>query len=413
MPDGRSLLFLMALSSATLVAVGVSARQTALGDVTAAAVPRGSAEAAALRERGLELGYNLDHDEALAAFKEAIAADPAHPAAYRLIAASMWIHLLFEQGAVTVEDYLGQTGSRTARKPAPDVDVVFRGYISRALTLAEERRRAHPKDADGPYQTGAAHGFLATYTATAEGRVLGGFRPARRAYDDHKRVLEVDPGRKDAGLIVGMYRYAIAALPAPMRLVARIAGFEGGREHGLRLVEDASRYPSDVQTNALFTLIVMYNREARYADALDVIGRLQRRYPRNRLLWLEAGSTALRAGRALEAKQAIEDGLAKLAADSRPRAFGEEARWRYYHGAALVALKDTESAERELRAVLVGDAHAWVQGRAHMELGKLADLAGNRTRAVEEYRRAARICRAERDSICSNEAGKLVTTRYR
>ena len=60
-------------------------------------------------------------------------------------------------------------------------------------------------------------------------------------------------------------------------------------------------------------------------DRVRVIGQLQRQYPRNRLLWLEAASTALRAGRPADARQALEEGLAKLAGDPRPRAFGEGA----------------------------------------------------------------------------------------
>src|SRR4029079_4016539 len=94
-----------------------------------------------------------------------------------------------------------------------------------------------------------------------------------------------------------MYRYAVSSLSAPIRLLAGIAGFGGGREKGLHLIEAAAAYPSDTQTNARFTVIVIYNREERYDDALRVIRELQQAYPRNRLLWLEAGSTALRAGR--------------------------------------------------------------------------------------------------------------------
>ena len=103
-----------------------------------------------------------------------------------------------------------------------------------------------------------------------------------------------------------MYRYAVSSLSLPSRLVAHLAGFGGGRDRGLRMVEEAASYPSDVQTNALFTLIVIYNREARFDDALRVIAELQRQYPRNRLLWLEAGSTALRAGRPAVARQSLE-----------------------------------------------------------------------------------------------------------
>ena len=46
--------------------------------------------AAAHRARGLEHGYNLDRGEALAAFEDAIAADPGDPSAYRLAAATVW-----------------------------------------------------------------------------------------------------------------------------------------------------------------------------------------------------------------------------------------------------------------------------------------------------------------------------------
>src|SRR6185503_3161803 len=76
-----------------------------------------SATAAELRRQGLQLGYNLDHQEALAVFCKAIAADPDDPAAYRLAAATAWISLLFERGAVTVDDYLGQARANVTRTP--------------------------------------------------------------------------------------------------------------------------------------------------------------------------------------------------------------------------------------------------------------------------------------------------------
>ena len=398
------LTFLAAGLMTTAIAAGQPAQPS--GD------PRGAnaaAESAALRIKGLELGYNLDHDEALALFRQAIAADPTDPAPHRMVAATMWIQLLFQQGAVTADDYLGQARSDLGRTPPPpEVSAAFQSHIDRALELCERRLRNNPADADAHYQIGAAHGFMTTYKATVEGRVVGGFRTARRAYAEHERVMTLDPRRKDAGLIVGMYRYGVSTLSAPLRLLAGLAGFGGGRERGLRLVEEAAAYPSDNQTNAMFTLIVIYNREGRYDDALRVIGELQRRYPRNRLLWLEAASTALRASRPADARRAIEEGRARFAQDRRPRAFGEAARWHYYQGAALVGLREAEPAAVELRAVLSGEAPEWLRGRAHKELGKLADLAGNRTRALTEYRIASSLCRTHHDSTCADEAQVLM-----
>ena len=371
------------------------------------------AESKRLRATGLEAGYNLDHIQAMEAFAAAMRADPDDPAPHRLFAATLWINALFQQGAVTADDYLGQARSSVRRKPpSPDIDKSFREHIQRAVTLAEKDVQRTSASADAHFQLGAAHSFLASYIATVEGRGLAGFAAARRAYDEHERVLTLDPGRKDAGMVVGMYRYGVSTLSLPWRIVAGLAGFGGGKDRGLRMLEEAAAYESDVQTNALFALIVIYNREKRYDDALRVIERLQRMYPRNRLLWLERASTALRAGRGAEACAAVEEGLIVLERDPRPRAFGEEARWRYAHGASLVLINRPDPAARELERVLIMSAPEWLRGRAQKELGKIADLRGARVVALEHYRRAVRIGKAERDSASSDEAAKLLEVPY-
>lgn len=398
-----------------LAAVTVATATAQDHPVDAAVRPSSTAPSAtaALRARGVELGYNLDYPEALAAFREAIAVDPEDATAYRLAAATLWISQVFQQGAVTVDDYLGQARANISRKAPPEeVAATFRDLTSRAMALSERRLREKPGDVDAHFQVGAAAGFQASYTATVEGRVTSGIGAARRAYSEHKRCLELDPRRKDAGLIVGMYRYGVSGLPIAMRIFAHIAGFGGGRDEGIRLIEDAARYPSDVQTNAIFTLILVYNREGRHDGALQLIRQLQVRYPRNRLLWLEEGSTALRASKPADALRALDEGLARSAGDSRPRAFGEEARWHYYRGAALVALRNRPAAEVELRKVLEGEAQQWVRGRAHLELGKLQDLAGGRIQAISEYRLAQRDCRPDRDTVCLDAARKLLTGGY-
>ncbi len=285
--------------------------------------------AAELRARGLEHGYNLDHIEALAAFDAAITAAPHDPAAYRLAAATVWTTIVFEQGAVTAEDYLGQASARHRRSPPRPVLVEkFRAYISQAIALSEEGLRKHPSDVDAHYQVGAAFGCLASYIATVEGRVRDSLGPARRAYKAHERVLALDPTRKDAALLVGVTRHAVGALAFPLRLIAYVAGFDGNSAVGLRLVEDAARHPGETRRDALFTLVLLYNREKRYDAAMPLIRELQELYPRNRLLWLEAGNTLLRAGRPADARNALESGMARLARDTRPRAPGEESRWR-------------------------------------------------------------------------------------
>ena len=347
-----------------------------------------AAVAAEHRGRGLEHGYNLEYVEALEAFDAAIAADPHDPASYRLAAATVWTRIVFEQGAVTAEDYLGQAQARHRRPPPrPDLVEKFHAYINRAMALSEERLRNQPADADAHFQAGATFGCLASYTATVEGRVRDSLGPARRAYKSHERVLALDPTRKDAALIVGMTRHAVAALSLPLRVIAYLAGFDGNSAAGIRLVEEAARYPGETRRNALFMLVLLYNREARYDGALSVIRELQDRYPRNRLLWLEAGNTLLRAGRPAEARAALDAGLARLAVDTRPRAPGEESRWRLALGSSLAALNDFPSAERELTAALDLAVDDWVRDRIGTELRHVRLRASRQARTSKRGER--------------------------
>ena len=94
--------------------VGASLTTTAASQPSSV-VADAAAESAALRRRALELGYNLDRAEALATLDRAIAVDPDNPTNPRLAAAAIWSQLLFDQGAVTVEDYLGQARASVER----------------------------------------------------------------------------------------------------------------------------------------------------------------------------------------------------------------------------------------------------------------------------------------------------------
>src|SRR5262249_14692691 len=151
------------------------------------------------------------------------------------------------------------------------------------------------------------------------------------------------------GLIVGAYRYIVATLTLPLRWMAYVAGFGGGREQGLQMVEAAAAYPGDNQIEARLALLVLYNREPRYRDALAQLAMLRENHPRHRLLWLESGATSLRAGRPADAERYLTDGITRLAADTRPRMYSEEAMWSYKRGLARAALGHNADAQADLQ----------------------------------------------------------------
>ncbi len=392
-----------ALAVALALAIGISPAPAAA-----------NTESARLRARAYDLAYNLDYDAATLEMEAAAKADPEEAAAERSLAVIPWLLISFTRGTATIDDYLGSLTQQNVllRVPPADLAARFWRHIGRARMLAEAAAAARPRDVEAQYQLGATVGLQAAYIATVEGRIIGGVRAARRAYDAHERVLEWAPARKDAALTVGMYRYAVSAMSLPMRLLAYAAGFGGNRDVGVRMVEEAAAFPGEGQADARFALILLYNRDGRYGDALQALVNLQRSFPRNRMLWLEAGATALRGGRADEAERQLVAGMTLLDADQRPRMFGEEAIWYHKRGAARVLLNRLDEAEADLRRGLAAQARPWVTGRTHSELGKIADLRGNRAAARTRFLEAVRLTDGDNDPLGADAARRFVDRAY-
>src|SRR6187397_2776312 len=160
-----------------------------LGTTTATSTPPAD-PGGPFRLRAFDAAYNLDYPDAVSLFNQALAADPNNSATHRALAATTWLHIIFRRGSVTVDQYLGsmQRGDVTLDKPPAEDATSFSTHSARALQLAEANLAAHPNNVQALYDVGAAVGVIASYGATVEGRVLGSFRQARRAFDTHERV---------------------------------------------------------------------------------------------------------------------------------------------------------------------------------------------------------------------------------
>ena len=166
-----------------------------------------------------------------------------------------------------------------------------------------------------------------------------------------------------------------------------------------RLVKARRQEPSALyELGATVGLIASY-RASVQGEVLDALRAARRAYDMHtrglELLWLEEGATA-------SSPSIRETGFAG----------GEPALWYLKLGTTRVLLGNSEQARRDLDAALASEGHAWVQGRARLELGKLADLAGDRARARTEYEDAISLCEAGNDRRCQSEAKRLRQTAY-
>jgi len=179
------------------------------------------------------------------------------------------------------------------------------------------------------------------------------------------------------------------------------------------MVEEAATYSSENQTDAKVALLLLYNREGRYADAQSMCRSLIGQFPRNRLFVLEAGATALRASQFAEGERLLTEGITKFADEKRPRAFGELGLWYYKRGMARVAQRKLADAKADLDRARSEPALDWVKSRIALETGKLADLENRRNDALAAYRDAIKLGDASQDDDTVAAARPLLKTPYR
>jgi tetratricopeptide (TPR) repeat protein len=395
---------------ATSITSGGAGFVAAIRQSSAAPTPPATAD---LIDRAFAAAYNLDHDEAVALARQAITASPNDPDPHRTLAAILWLNILFRRGAVTVDHFMGGITKSLGSlpKPPPELEAEFHRELDTAIRLAEAQLAASPKNIDASYGLGSAYGLQASYSAAVEGSTFAAFKSAKRAYDVEEDVLDRDPKRAEAAIVVGTYRYIVSTLAMPSRWMAYMVGFGGGKEKGIALVETALK-DREAHVDASAALILIYTREGRHEDALRLLRELEIDYPRNRLFVLERAGAAIRAGHAAEADTVLTQGLSQFERDTRPKFPGERAFWLYKRGMARVLLKHAADAEADLRAALESQPLEWVRGRIHLELGKVADLQAKRAVALDEYRQARTIAGANNDAIAEAAASRFERRPY-
>jgi hypothetical protein len=86
---------------------------------------------------------------------------------------------------------------------------------------------------------------------------------------------------------------------------------------------------------------------------------------------------------------------------------GERAYWLYKRGLARVIQRNLDGARQDLQTAQLSVPTGWVNGRIHLELGKIADLSGRRQEALTAYRTSRSLCDQSDDRVCSAEAARL------
>src|SRR6185503_1074535 len=353
-----------------------------------------------LRRSGLDALYNIDYEKANRDFNEIVKLYPNHPGGYQLLAARLWIKTLYESRRLQVSLYSSESFYANGDdKTDPKIVTEFRNLTREAKRLAELKLKQEPKNVEALDFLANTEGLKASFEEAVERRHFAALRDGNDAVEHHREVLKLDPKYIDAQITIGLYEYVVGSLTLPIKIVAGATGYRGSKKRGLAMLEQVAKEGRWAQDDAKSVLILLYNREKRYADVLPLTRELSAKYPRNYLLKLETADAlvALAGVKRKEkdlaaAVQAEKEAFATFDELLRDRTVRDSATRALdlihfkYGEALLMAGYHDRAAKSFLAATKVDRAEPGLITMAHLYAARSYDVAGKRDEALAQYK---------------------------
>jgi tetratricopeptide (TPR) repeat protein len=338
----------------------------------------------------LDALYNLDFSTAEQTFESLTHQDPANPAYWNGIASTLWLRILYQQQKMNVESFSGRSlGTKDSKDTVDPVDErKLRATIDVAITKAKARLAADPNDVQALYSLGVSNATLASFAATAKRAYLEAANRTKDARNYHRRVLALDPNFTDALLSVGAYEYVVTVIPWPLRYSILLPlGLTGGdKEGGIRKLETVAARGKHAATDARMLLIVIYEREKKYDQALRLTNELMAQYPRNFLFEMSEASIYGKMGNWNQAVAVYEQVAAKVQKKQNGYERLREGPVYFQIGMSNVNRLNLEEAIRAFSRVISSDESTTNEkADSHIWLGRIFDSRHERDKAVKEY----------------------------
>ena len=343
-------------------------------------------------ESGYDHFYNLEYDEAIADFQRAIAADPADPELHNHLAQAIVFQEMYRDGALESELVSGANSflRRPKLNPSPETERWFLGELATAMRLANARLAKNPNDTSALYALGISYGLRCNYYWIVKKAWRDSLRDATAARRFHNRITELDPTNVDARLVQGLHDYIVGSLNWQYRMLGFLVGIRGGKEKGIRTIQDVAAHGQANQLDAEIFLCALYRRENRPKLAIPLVEDLIRRFPRNYLLRLELSAMYSMAGDKTNAMAAVEE----VAALKQRHAPGyDRVPWEkiwFQEGTIQFWYREFDHALENMKKVTAAaqevDLNTGVS--AYLRMGQIYDLTHRRPEAVEAYKKA-------------------------
>lgn len=324
-------------------------------------------------QRGLDLLYDMQFEEAARVFERINRAHPKHPIGPFLKALNTWWEILIDLSDTSHDD-------------------AFYRAMDEVIQRSDRLLKRDKNHFDAIFFKGAALGFRGRLRSN-RGDWFKAAMDGKGAMNYVLRVAEKDSSNDDYVFGKGIYDYYAAVIPERHPFVKPVMWFfpDGDRERGLRLLQRTAEEGRFIQTEAAYFLAQIYYIYERDLDkTAEYVAWLRREHPNNSFFHTLEGRIQARRGLWREAQQVFEEVLARYRqgqtgynAAAAEQALYYLARTDMAYGRYETALTRLHQLEA-LAARTDQDTYFKVLGR--LRQGMAYDALGQRTLAVAKYR---------------------------
>jgi hypothetical protein len=324
-------------------------------------------------------------DRVEAQLKQACPPAPTEACA-ALAVVSLWWQILMEPESRQLDDRLNEQARA-------------------AVAASDAWTRREPGRAEAWFYLAAAYAPLVQWRVL-RGERLAAARDGKRIKDALERALQLDPGLDDAHFGIGAYHYYADVAPTAAKVLRWLLLLPGGdRVKGLQEMLQARQRGALLGGEADYQLQVIYLwYEQKPGRAIELLQGLDARYPSDPLfqqriaevqdVWLHDRPASAAAW------QILLDRAHEGRVENPART---EARARLGLARIAASRGDAARAREQLEALLAArTAPPIVLASAYVEYARLLERAGDRARAIDNYRHAAQV--AGGDSHARDEA---------
>lgn len=337
-----------------------------------------------LRNLGFQHLFNMRYQESKADFEAMIQTDPNHPAGYIYMGYAIWLNYLADLRRLQTNVYNKNNAffdTRKEDKADAKVDAEFRKNMDKGVELAEAQLKKNKNDLQAMYYLGVAKNILAGYEATVNRSFFSALRNGSKGVDLHRDLVKKDPTFVDAYLSVGMYEYIVGSLPLAVKILVFFGGVHGSKKDGLAAVEKVYREGVYGKDEAGVLLVMLYDREKRRIDSLNVLRDLTKKFPENFLFALEQAMALANLKRFDESYKTFDSILLNHhAMTSMPDII------HYQYAEALFAGREWNAAlNHYVEATKSPKAPEALKTMAMLAEGRCFDAMGQRENALKRY----------------------------